>query len=61
MPGGTYMKMSTTDFSAEESSLDVINFGLVRAAAVLRDAYPVAYYKFYTTETDATGIVTTPI
>ena len=60
VPGGTYMKMSTADFSATESSLDVINFGLVRAAAVKRDRYPVAYYKFYTTETDsATPPVTT--
>jgi hypothetical protein len=54
------MKMSTSDFSAAESALDIINFGLVRAAAIKRDRYPVAYYKFYTSETDtATPPVTT--
>ena len=53
VPGGTYMKMSTPDFSAVESASDVINFGLVRAAAIKTNRYPVAYYKFYTSETDS--------
>jgi len=48
VPGGTYMKMNTQDFSVQESDLDVINLGLVRAAAQVTDEYPVAYYNFYT-------------
>ena len=49
VPGGTYMKMNSQDFSTEESADDIISLGTFQQTADNPQENPVAANPFYTT------------
>ena len=50
VPGGTYMKMKSQDFSTEESATDIISLGTFQQKADNPNENPVAANPFYTTD-----------
>ena len=54
VPGGTYMKMKSQDFSTDESANDIISLGTFQQNADNGQENPVAANPFYTTTTTST-------